>query len=57
MATSSICKNISVKNRNQCRALVNALENASKKCAIDVQIGKKCREVKGEKIKELFGKK
>ncbi|MBQ2663787.1 MAG: hypothetical protein IJG16_06525 [Clostridia bacterium] len=55
MATKSIYKNISVKNRSFCRTLVSALENAQKKKAKDVQLSRTFSEVKNEDIKSIFG--
>lgn len=56
MATNSICKNITIKKGYEGHRLVSALENASRKKGQSIVINKKCREVKGEQIKTLFGK-
>ena len=53
MATNSIYKNISIKKNHE--GLVSALEYASRESTPSVIIKKKCREVKGEQIKTLFG--
>lgn len=55
MATNSIYKNISIKKIHEGRRLVSALEYASRESTPSVIIKKKCREVKGEQIKTLFG--
>ena len=55
VSTTSILKNISIRDKNLSRKLVDALENAKGKPGIDVQYKRKCIEVKGDKIKELFG--
>lgn len=55
MATNSIYKNIAIKKNHEGRRLVSALEYASRKTTPSVIISKKCREVKGEQIKTLFG--
>lgn len=55
MATKSISKNITIKDKCFARSLVLALENASNKKSKKIVLEKKCREVKGEDIKRLFG--
>ena len=55
MATKSIYKNISVKNKDFGRALISALENAHKKQAKDVQISRSFSEASKAQIKEIFG--
>lgn len=55
MATKSICKNITIKDKNLGRSLVNALENAQNKTSKNVIYSKMVKEIKGEKIKDLFG--
>lgn len=57
MATKSILKNIDIKNRKMGYAIVSALENAQLKGSKDVQMQRTCEEIKGEKIKQLFGDK
>lgn len=55
MATKSITKNITFKDKTLSKNLVVALENAKKKTSKDVVIKKQCEEVKGDKIKQMFG--
>lgn len=55
MATKSISKNITIKDKYFARSLVSALESASNKKSKKIVLEKKCREVKGEDIKKLFG--
>lgn len=55
MATSSIARNVIVKEKNAGRKIVLALENASKKSSKDVQLSRKCRQLSPDKIKEIFG--
>lgn len=57
MATKSILKNIDIKDRKMGRAIVSALENSKNKKSKDVVLSRTCEEVKGEKIKLLFGDK
>ncbi len=54
MATKSIYKNINIKDKAFCRALVSALENAQNKKAKDVEYTRTFSEAKGEQIKEMF---
>ena len=56
MATNSIMRRIVVKDKRFGRQLLNALENASRVKSKEVHLTKKHREVKGEQIKDLFGK-
>ena len=55
MATKSILKNITIKDRRVGRDFVTALETAHKKKSKDVIITKKCSDVKREDIKSMFG--
>lgn len=57
MATKSILKNITVKNKATTRSLTNALENAGKKQAKEVQFSRGVRQADREMIKKLFGEK
>lgn len=57
MATKSIIKNIDIRDRKLCRTFVSALENAQGKKGKDVTLSRSFTEVRGEKIKELFGEK
>ena len=53
MATESIFKDVEIKTKESCQKFVKALENA------EMEQGKKVdvsyEEVKGKKIKEMFG--
>lgn len=55
MASKSIYKNINIKSLSMCKRLVNALENAKNKSSKEVIYQKKVTEIKGSKIKDLFG--
>ncbi|ADZ83601.1 hypothetical protein [Cellulosilyticum lentocellum] len=55
MATKSIYKNVTIKNRTLSHALVRALENASGKQSKEVRLSKECRELKKDEIKSIFG--
>lgn len=55
MATKSIMKNIDIKKKKSCHTFVLALEHAKREKTKEVRISKAIKEVKGEKIKELFG--
>lgn len=55
MATKSILKNIDIKDKNMCRLLVNALENAQEKKSVEVKMSKPVWEVKRDDIKKIFG--
>ncbi len=57
MATKSILKNINIRNKSLCRNFLEALENAEGKKGKKVILSKPCIEIKGEKIKEIFGTK
>lgn len=57
MATKSIMKNISIKNRKMGYAIVSALENSKRKKSKDVILQHTCEEIKGEKINQIFGDK
>ncbi len=54
MATKSILKNITIRDKYLGRNLVVALENAEKKSVKQVYPSKMCQTIKGEKIKEIF---
>lgn len=54
MATSSIYTSVKVKNKNDCRKLLVALETAESKKAKEVVFSHSVEIVKGDKIKELF---
>lgn len=55
MATKSILKNITIRDKHLSRNLVNALEHAHKKTSANVSYQRKCTEIKGDKIKSMFG--
>jgi hypothetical protein len=55
MATKSILKNIDIKDRKMGRALIFALEKSEAKKDKEVELTRICREIKGEKIKDIFG--
>ncbi len=55
MATKTILKNIDIKDRKMGRALVFALEKSETKKTKVVELTRVCREIKGEKIKDIFG--
>ncbi len=55
MATKSILKNIDIKERRMGRSIILALENAEGKKAKEVKLSRTCKEVKGSKIKDIFG--
>lgn len=55
MATKSILKNITIKDKALGCAFVSALENAQKKGCKTVTFKKSCTTVKGENIKKIFG--
>lgn len=55
VATKSITKNVDIRDKKLCRTFVDALENAEKKHAKEVSLSRSFKEVKGSKIKELFG--
>lgn len=57
MATKSISKNIIINERPLGHAFVNALCESEDKPSKEVQSKWKCREITGDKIKELFGEK
>ena len=56
MATKSIFKNIVIRDDKTASRLATALEGKSPK-GKDVTIKKKCQEITGSKIKEIFGDK
>lgn len=55
MATKSILKNIDIRERRMGRAIISALEESKNKKAKEVALSRICREVKGKKIKDIFG--
>lgn len=57
MATKSILKNVDIKDKHLARSLISALENASKKKSKDISLSRTYSDVRGEKIKDIFGSK
>lgn len=55
MATKSILKNITIKNKATTRSLTNALENAGKKQVKDVTFSRGVRQADRALIQTLFG--
>lgn len=55
MATKSILKNIDIKERRMGRSIILALENAEGKKEKEVKLSRSCKEIKGSKIKDIFG--
>lgn len=54
MATSSIFVNVNVKNKDDCRKLVLALEHAKGKKAKEVVLSRPVEVIRGEKVKDLL---
>lgn len=57
MATKSILKNINIKDKRVGRSLVSSLEKAKDKETTVVVMSKKVKEIKGDEIGALFGRK
>lgn len=57
MATKSILKNVDIKEKKLGKSLIVALENAAGKSAKNVTLSRTYSDIKGEKIKEIFGTK
>lgn len=55
MATKSIYKDITIRDKALSRNLLHALDSAQNNKSKTVVLTKKCQEVKGSKIKDLFG--
>lgn len=55
MATSSITRNIVLRDKRLCQSLISALENASGKKGKQVTYKKPLEELKGQGIRNLFG--
>ena len=55
MATSSVLKNVNIKEKNLGRSFVNALENAKDKGSKPVVLSKTVKTIKADKIGEMFG--
>lgn len=56
MATKSILKNVDIKDKKLGKSLVIALENAAGKRAKDVQLSRTYEDVRGDKMRRIFGK-
>lgn len=57
MATKSILKNVNISDKKLAHTFVNALGRAENAKYEAVQLTRKCKEIKGDKIKEFFSKK
>lgn len=55
MATKSILKTVSIRDRRSARALVNALENARGKKDRNMKLASTCHEMSKEEIRQTFG--
>lgn len=56
MATKTILKDVTIKDRKLAHTFAEALEKAKNVKHTPVPMSNKCTELKGEKIKEFFGK-
>ena len=56
MATSSILKDVTIKERQRAHTFVKALNEAENTRFEHVTMSRKCSEIKGDKIKEFCGK-
>lgn len=56
MATKSILKNVTIREKNLGRNFVSALENAKSARCQEVQLSKKCVELKKDQISKVFKK-
>ena len=56
MATKSILKNVNIKDKQFARTFVEALEEANNSKYVPAQLSRECKELKGDKIKEFFGR-
>ena len=56
VATKSILKTVDIKNPKLGKSMIQALENASGKQAQDIQLSRTYEDVKGDKIRRIFGK-
>ena len=57
MATNSILKNVTIRDKKSGRYFVSALENASKKKSVSATFCRGQSDTKGKAIKEMFGEK
>lgn len=56
MATKSILKNVDIRDKKLGKALVVALESAASKNAKEVVLSRTYKEIRGDKINEIFSK-
>lgn len=56
MATKSILKNVTIREKHLGRNFVYALENAKSKSCQEVKLSKKCNELTAEDISRMFKK-
>lgn len=54
MATSSIFRNVSIRNKHLAKNLLHALENAQKTSPKEHTLSKPCSEAKGADIKKVL---
>ena len=54
MATKSILKNVTIRDKSLGRNFVNALENAKKSSCHNVKLSKKCVEMTNDDIAKVF---
>lgn len=57
MATSSVLKNVNIKEKHLGRSLVYALENAQDKYSKPVVLSKTVKTIKADQIGEIFNEK
>lgn len=55
MATKSILKTITIKDKSASRSLINALEHADEKAAKEVSYSKSVRTADREQVQKMFG--
>lgn len=55
MATKSILKNVDIKEKKLGKSLIVALENAAGKKSKNITLSRTYSDVRGDKIKEIFG--
>lgn len=54
MATKSILKNIDIKDKNQAKSLIIALERAAQKHSPEVQLSRTYEDVRGDKLRSIL---
>lgn len=54
MTTKTILKNIDIKDKRMGRTLIFALEKYEAEKDKEVELSRICREIKGEKIRDMF---